>query len=133
MVHDPMVDPTSHRPHIDVHEGQGEPFHMHITYKGHYNGLTPAQDERLAKLAEECAEVIKAICKIQRHGYMSRDPTKEGALTNRRDLEVEIADVANAVKALVHRGDIDETRVRNLALELQGRENDYMHHQGDKP
>lgn len=25
----------------------------------HFNGLTPAEDERLAMLAEECAEVIK--------------------------------------------------------------------------
>ena len=34
----------------------------------HFNGLTPAEDERLAMLAEECAEVIKIVSKIQRHG-----------------------------------------------------------------
>lgn len=133
MVHDPQVNPTSHRPHIDLHEGQGEPYHMHITYKGHYNGLTPAQDERLAKLAEECAEVIKAVCKIFRHGYESRDPTKQASLTNRRDLEFEVANVTNATTALVLAGDLDARRITNFAFEEKGRVNDYMHHQGDKP
>ena len=40
----------------------------------HFNKLTPAEDERLAMLAEECAEVIQIVSKIQRHGYDSWHP-----------------------------------------------------------
>jgi hypothetical protein len=43
----------------------------------HFNGLTPAEAERLALLAEECGEVIQAIGKVLRHGYESRHPYGE--------------------------------------------------------
>jgi NTP pyrophosphatase (non-canonical NTP hydrolase) len=41
----------------------------------HFNGLTPQQAELLTLLAEECAEVIQAVTKIQRHGLNSRNPS----------------------------------------------------------
>ena len=44
----------------------------------HFNRLSPAEDERLTVLAEECSEVIQAICKIQRHGYESFNPDELG-------------------------------------------------------
>ena len=40
----------------------------------HFNGLTPAEAERLAMLAEECGEVIQMVGKILRHGYDSYHP-----------------------------------------------------------
>lgn len=40
----------------------------------HFNGLTPAEAERLAMLSEECGEVIQIIGKILRHGYDSYHP-----------------------------------------------------------
>ena len=40
-----------------------------------FNGLTDAQTERLAILAEECGEVVQIVGKILRHGYNSYNPT----------------------------------------------------------
>jgi NTP pyrophosphatase (non-canonical NTP hydrolase) len=60
-----------------------------------FNQLTPAEEERLAWLIEECSEVIKACTKIQRHGYYSYDPSNIHHLGNRADLETEIQDVLN--------------------------------------
>ena len=37
----------------------------------HFNKLTEAEQERLVILAEECAEVIQVVAKIQRHGFNS--------------------------------------------------------------
>ena len=42
------------------------------------NGLGAAELERLAFLAEECAEAIQVVAKIVRHGWESRDPTRAG-------------------------------------------------------
>lgn len=98
----------------------------------HFNKLTPAEDERLAKLSEECAEVIQAVCKIQRHGYRSRDPDAIGVYpnyTNRELLQQEIMDVLIAVARLSKRDDIDLGNVEaavEVALRTSGR---YMHHQ----
>lgn len=90
-----------------------------------FNQLTPAQEERLAWLVEECSEVIKACTKIQRHGYFSYDPTDSNHLGNKVDLETEIQDVLNAITLLYNSGDIDwqfEFPNKFFALE-------YMHHQ----
>lgn len=67
----------------------------------HFNKLTPAEDERLAILIEECAEVIQAATKIQRHGYESTDP--DSGETNRAALERERGDLQGAITHLVRR------------------------------
>ena len=41
-----------------------------------FNGLTPAQAERLVMLAEDCAGVIHITGKILRHGYDSYHPDR---------------------------------------------------------
>lgn len=61
----------------------------------HYNELTPAQAERLAILAEECAEVIQIIGKILRHGLDSFHPAT--GVVNRTALMHEIIDVKAAM------------------------------------
>jgi hypothetical protein len=58
----------------------------------HFNGLTPAEAERLAILAEEAGEIVQAVGKILRHGYESYNPTVpvEDQIDNRRMLGREI-------------------------------------------
>jgi hypothetical protein len=70
----------------------------------HYNNLTPAEDERLTILIEECGEVIQAACKIQRHGYVGRYETGEG---NRFALECELGDVRHILDRMLAAGDVD--------------------------
>lgn len=97
----------------------------------HFNGLTAAQDERLALLAEECAEVIQAITKIQRHGYESYNPLdlREHRLSNRQALEKEIGHVRHAVERLVAEVDVSEEDIdlwRGLKSDNIGK---WLHHQ----
>lgn len=60
----------------------------------HFNDLTPAQDEVLAVVVEECAELIQAVTKIQRHGLASYHP--ETLETNVTALAREMGDVLAA-------------------------------------
>jgi len=64
-------------------------------YRNPHNGLTPAENERLAWLAEEAAEIGRIIGKIQRFGFESRHP--DGGPTNRQDLISEINDLLAVV------------------------------------
>ncbi len=95
----------------------------------HFNGLTPAQAERLAILAEECGEVIQAIGKILRHGYDSSHPDETRDRTNRRDLERECGDVRYAIFRLCDARDINETRVFKCELAKVESIKPYLHHQ----
>lgn len=76
------------------------------------SGLTPAQEERLNKFVEECAEGIQAAMKILLHGFSSMDPTAAQPVPNVLQLEREIADILNAVELLARGRDIDMTNVR---------------------
>ncbi len=92
----------------------------------HFNKLSPAQAERLALLAEECAEVIQIVGKILRHGYSSCHP--DGTGPNSRLLEVEAGHVLAALRLMVAEGDIEQTEVvseRNAKLRRVGK---YLHH-----
>lgn len=98
----------------------------------HYNGLTPAQAERLALLAEECAEVIKAICKIQRHGYLSYNPDAKEQVSNRVELERECGDMCAALGMLIEARDLDEEYIaRHSALKLE-KVKRWLHHQEEQ-
>lgn len=82
----------------------------------HFNGLTPAEAERLALLAEECAEVIQVVGKILRHGYESsnpllRVPEDQLPTTNRTLLTKEMGQLQLAMEMIVMRGDIDPINV----------------------
>jgi NTP pyrophosphatase (non-canonical NTP hydrolase) len=98
---------------------------------GHFNGLTPAQDERLAVLMEECAEVIKAAAKIQRHGYHSWNPDVVGATTNRDDLAREVADVMAAISLLTQAEDIEVGNLNKHSEYKIQKLKKYTHHQAD--
>jgi NTP pyrophosphatase (non-canonical NTP hydrolase) len=90
-----------------------------------FNNLSPEEAERLDWLAEECAEVIKAISKIKRHGYESSNPHDPDHKGNRYDLQLEIADVIKAVGLMDLEGDI----YLDTFLNRNGGKLKFMHHQ----
>ncbi len=93
----------------------------------HFNGLSPAEAERLACLAEECGEVIQAIGKVLRHGYESRHPM--GGETNRQALEREVGDVYATVELLVKAADLNDEEIKLNAHAKHESRKAYFHHQ----
>lgn len=93
-----------------------------------HNGLTYAESERLAMLAEECSEVIQIVGKILRHGYDSYHPDNPSHL-NRAQLEEEIMDVHAVVQMMKARGDISTPDVGAYMAGRIGRKLRYSHHQ----
>lgn len=92
--------------------------------------LTPAEQERLEILAEECAEVVQAVTKILRHGYESAHPDERDGLDNRHYLGVEITDVYAAVFALIEYQDMEASYVDDDAIEAAAEKKlRYSHHQ----
>ena len=83
---------------------------------------TQAQVERLAILAEECAEVIQVVGKILRHGWRN-----EGHC-NRIALEHELGDLTWAVTLLVREDDIHSCTVERFAGEKPGKAAQWLHH-----
>ena len=63
--------------------------------------LTEAEAERLAMLAEECAEVIQAVSKILRFGW------RDGNYDNRAGLETELTDVRAMMVICTRAGDVN--------------------------
>lgn len=96
----------------------------------HFNGLTPAETERLAILVEECAEVQAIACKVLRHGYSSFNPTLKDSRTNRGELSREIGHLMNAVKMMIEKDilemDIQFHQDRKAETIAQ-----WLHHQGE--
>lgn len=92
-----------------------------------FNQLTPAQAERLALLAEECAEVIQAITKIQRHGYGSRHP--QTGVLNSDALVAEIGDLFAAVDIMRAGGDVDGVEINDAKRAKLSRVWAYLHEQ----
>ena len=93
----------------------------------HFNQLTPKENEALALLMEECAEVIQIIGKIQRHGLESCHP-ENLSITNRDLLEREIGHVLCAEEILrkcdvTRERDVQDSYVRKC--ESVGK---YLHH-----
>ena len=99
----------------------------------HFNGLTPAEHERLALLLEELGEAQQAIGKILRHGYNSHDPTSSSHPGNRYDLAKECGDVMAEIGRLVEAGDISKGEVEKRATKRATSALQYCHHQPDPP
>jgi NTP pyrophosphatase (non-canonical NTP hydrolase) len=94
----------------------------------HFNRLSPAEDELLTLLNEECAEVIQIVCKAQRHGLNSYHPDEPDGVSNAEMVAEEVGQVLAAVDLLVAAGVlrrelIDEERATKLR-----RVGDYLHH-----
>lgn len=101
-----------------------------------YNELTDAEAERLACLAEECAEVIQVIGKILRHGYESVNPDRAGTHrareSNRDLLNKEIGDACGIMEMMDDSGDIDSAAVTQHAMAKRKKVKHYLHHATDE-
>lgn len=95
----------------------------------HFNELTEAEAERLALLAEECAEVIQAVMKIQRHGYESYNPDVPASPSNRAELEKELGHMAHAVDRMLLATDFSEDAINASADQKAAKIEQYLHHQ----
>lgn len=67
--------------------------------------ITPAELERLAWLAEECAEVIQAVQKVIRFGYEDKYPGTE--VTAREHLQGEVEDVLAVIGEMSRVDDLE--------------------------
>lgn len=94
----------------------------------HFNKLSPAENERLALISEECGEVIQIIGKIQRHGYESYSPFDPEYTTNRTLFEKELADLSVVLGVLYVAKDVDIFKMLQFAEAKVKRLDKYLHH-----
>lgn len=93
-----------------------------------FNNLSPAELERLALVAEECAEVQQIIMKIIRHGYESYHPNDLDKITNRILLTKELGDLVFCIGLMVAYEDVDHASVEEAIDEKSSRVWKYLHH-----
>lgn len=100
-----------------------------------FNGLTEAEAERLALLAEECGEVVMAIGKILRHGYESVNPLSRATQprTNREALTLEAGDLLAAIDLLLMARDLEGQEVGAARDDKLQRVARWLHHQPTPP
>ncbi len=96
----------------------------------HFNKLTPEESERLAVLAEEAAEVIQVIGKIQRHGYESHNPLLPPSEreTNRQALARELGHFEMVLCEMYNRRDVDPIAINTSAVSKRRSINRWLHH-----
>jgi NTP pyrophosphatase (non-canonical NTP hydrolase) len=95
----------------------------------HFNGLTPAEAERLAILAEECGEIVQIVMKALRHGLDFHHP--DTGETNRLAIAREIGDLNAIVWRLVSAGDLDSGIMADSAESKNAKLPRWTHHQPD--
>ena len=95
----------------------------------YFNGLSPAEEERIAMLMEEAGEVVQACGKILRHGFESRHP--DGGPTNRVTLESELADLFFVRLVMEAARDVSAESVNQQvqALAVSRKKERFTHHQ----
>lgn len=95
------------------------------------NGLTPEQDELISLLAEECAEVVQACMKIQRHGLFSFHPDDPFMTTNVMSLARELGDVFAAYAMLLKALPVDiASATESAKSDKLIRVRRFLHHAG---
>lgn len=94
-----------------------------------FNGLTPAQAERLNMLAEEAAEIIVAVAKILRHGPGSYNPDAPEDGSNVEQLNREIVDFHAVLLGMHAAGDPYELPNPAPTVAAWQKKLRYAHHQ----
>lgn len=100
----------------------------------HFNGLTPAEAERLALLIEEAAEVQQIATKILRHGYESVNPVEQAPtdldpMTNRELLHKELGHLSFATQLMMVSRDPSPHIIANAARRKAKTVWQWLHHQ----
>jgi len=96
----------------------------------HFNKLSEAEQERLAILIEECAEVVQVGCKILRHGYES-DNNGKLPETNRQQLQRELGDLLHALDRMETAADVSGVELLKRKISKPAHIQPYLHHQGE--
>ncbi len=94
-------------------------------------GLTPAEIERLAMLAEECGEVVQAVGMVLRHGWESSSPFESCGRQNRGALEKEIGNVRAVVNLMLDVDDLSLSAVQSWQGAKRKALPKWTHHQPD--
>ena len=93
-------------------------------------GLTAAEVERLALLAEKCGQVVQAVGKILRHGYRSGSPF--GGPINRVALEMEVGHMRAVIDMMIAAGDIRAGDIADWQRSKRANVGQWMHHQSPR-
>jgi NTP pyrophosphatase (non-canonical NTP hydrolase) len=93
----------------------------------HFNKLSPAHHELLAKLTEESSEIIQAIAKANLHGLDSAEPGKPYP-TNREHIENELGELLFFMKLAEDYGLISIQNVFEAGRRKAARKEQYLHH-----
>lgn len=92
------------------------------------NKLSDAEEERLAILGEECAEIVQLVGKIIRHGYESFHPANP-ELTNRMLLAKEIGHFLANLDLMTSRSDVDKHLIETSSDLKKLTRSKYTHYQ----
>ena len=95
----------------------------------HFSNLSPEIQERLAILAEECAEVIQVVGKILRHGMYSCSPVNPPQPTNQALLEKELGDLKWILALMIVNDDVSLNEIDVFMQKKQEKAQPYLHHQ----
>jgi hypothetical protein len=93
-------------------------------------GLSLAELERVAILAEECGEVIQVCGKILRYGWESCSPFDERCRPNRVLLERELGDVRAIIDLMLQSGDVRRVDVAAWRDQKRTALRRWTHYQG---
>lgn len=92
-----------------------------------------AEAERMAILTEELGEVLQAIGKIQRHGWVAvrQSPASIHRYDNREQLETELGNLKAIINRMVINGDIRSDVIDAAAIEHHHKLKQYTYFQPD--
>lgn len=91
--------------------------------------LTEGARERLEMLAEEAGEIVQAVTKILRHGYDSYNPNDPLKITNKDNLELELADLLSISRRMIYEGDIEGDYEYLSTYDIWNSKTKFTHHQ----
>ena len=94
----------------------------------HFNGLNPAQAERIAMLMEEAGEIVQACGKILRHGFESYNPNDQNSSSNRQHLNKEIRDIEAIIEMMRSAHDLSGVQPSSVSSTIL-KKMKYTHHQ----